>query len=140
MLRRQVLSHDRDNHHQHTPRKQRTYQAYTLATRDQDTVLYGNKMTTSIVPFEQLEYKLQEWIGKEIVIDGESPLMGNKYVYENEIARYARPNVYRILYTASSDITKAMQMLRSKPSVEYTPSRLNVIVDDRNKVIGFGYF
>lgn len=145
MLRRQVISHNRTNDHVHTPYKQRTYLSAGTSTSYQDSMLYGRKLENPLSAFDELDPDLQKWVGKVIIINGEQPRMGAQYVLETEIAKYARPHIYRVLYTGEPDIMTseykdAVVRLRSKPNVTYRPERLNIFVNQQNKIVGFGYF
>lgn len=143
MLRRQVISHNRNHDHQGTPYKQRTY--LPAPTYTGDTVLYGRKLENPLSAFDELDPTLQKWVGKKIIENGEAPIMNNDVVLEVEIAKYCRPHIYRIVYTGNPDIMTAdlndkIIGMRSRPNIDYRPARLNVFVNSDGKIIGFGYF
>jgi hypothetical protein len=59
-------------------------------------------------------------------------------VSEFEIANYCKPLSYRILYVIIANNGKIY--LRSKPTVDYVPSRLNIFVTTDNTIRLISYF
>lgn len=162
MYRRQVISHDdwvRDEFNtpigqMRSPRKWRTYDA---SNQFQDTIYYKNQ---HLIP--KPNDPESAWIGKILVEwDGDSiwsyakhlhsmhnPLDPTKekhalpyspgygpYVFEYEIARYARGRIYRILYATPNPKMKSGYTLLSKPAIEMRPGRMNLIVNPKNNII-----
>jgi len=93
------------------------------------------------------------WIGKRLIYSGQTPgPTETEYVYESNIARYALPYSYRIIYINSDtvDIENLMfyddkyirEILpaRSVFTVEYRPARMNILVDLKNIIRDIRYF
>lgn len=154
MLRRQVISHDdlarseyRDvNMQMRTPRKWRGYQ-YSTAYQP------SAQHATRFVYTAKGEDPESAWVGKRVVYwqgdsvwtyarqlqslydptdpNGERRGKANAHagvVYEYDIAKFCRPNIYRFIYVDDDG------NFLSKPEVSYRPGRMNILID-RNDVI-----
>jgi hypothetical protein len=135
MLRRQVLSHDdlvhKEFYHQTSPRKWRTYGS---AKNYIPSIMYSG------IP-KGID---SSWVGKKIIYwNGDSvksyirQIRETKYgdsISEYDIARYARPNIYRIIFVDNNGI------IRSKIETSYQPSRMNIFVNDKDIITKISYF
>lgn len=137
MQRRQFISDELRYSHQTSPRKVATFGG---APSPQPSILYINNVKTD---------PKSNWIGKILVPwNGENiesykraiqtGTNNPKYVSEFEIANFCRPYIYRIVYV---EIDKNNNLfMKSKPSIEYVPSRLNVLLTPDNIIRSIAYF
>jgi len=150
--RRQVLSHDDWVHpqfyQQTTPRKWRTVNYATNVSTNLDSPGYQSSL------FHQQNHGYytpnkenveSTWVGKKLLAwEGESvssyvqQIREMKYgagaISEYEIAMFARPRIYRILYVDANG------NWRSKPDVSYRAGRLNIMVGPDDVIKSVGYF
>jgi hypothetical protein len=150
--RRQVLSFDSLVHpefyHQTTPRKWRTYNyttnvsAGTGSSSYAPSILYQSGKGFAIPAEGSTE---RTWIGKKLSYwTGDSITSyvkqirelkyGKGIIGEYEIATFARPNIYRILFVDEKGIWK------SKPEISYQAGRLNIIVGPDDVIKAVAYF
>jgi|ERR1700678_2382360 len=138
-IRRQLISDELRYSHQTSPRKRRTTQGSSLF---QPTILYMNKIdnTNRFVPNNWIGKKFIPWNGEYIQSYVRSIQLGtnNKNVVsEFEIANYCKSNSYRILYVVV-DVNGVF--VKSKPSIEYIPSRMNIFLTTDNVIYNVLYF
>jgi hypothetical protein len=130
--RRQVISNDDLVHpayyHQTTPRKWRPIESTRIISR--------------IAPEIDLAYARNNWVGKRLAYwNGESL---PSYIYylgtlpvnvvsEFEVAKFARPYSYRILFADH------LGHIKNKLDWENIPGRLNLIVNPQDIIIGIAY-
>lgn len=141
MLRRQLISDELRYSHQTSPRKVRTYGATGLF---QPTILYRGDVTTAPSNKRWVGRILAPWNGNIIQSYIRSVQLGRnnpEVVSEFEIANFAKPHIYRILYTDTpGDPASTVPgfngiSIKSKPEVLYIPERLNIIVNPVNNMI-----
>lgn len=139
MIRRQLISDELRYSHQTSPRKTRTIQGSSL---NNPTILYIHKLEKNMLE------KPNHWIGKKLIQwDGEyiQPYLREKQlglnnpsvISEFEIANYCKPNTYRILYGFKKN---GKFYIKSKPSVEWVPSRMNIVLTPDNIIQQILYF
>jgi len=126
-------------YHQTSPRKWRSYtSAATYSPSIYNKCGNGCKQP-ELTPMEH------SWIGKKILYwTGDSissyvkqvreTKYGKNSIGEYEIAKYARPNIYRILFLDQDG------KIKSKPEVSYRPGRMNILVDTNDIIRGVLYF
>lgn len=125
--RRHMLSADLAGYsHRSTPRKQRTFN-YTDVFFFQDGGLWNKSRHYRPQP----QSPQLQWIGKYFIPMGSQPFHPDKanYVLEHEIAKYAQPFIYQVLWT------DAEGRLRSQPEDRWRPGRLNVYVNAQTGII-----
>ena len=138
MWRRQLISDELRYSHQTSPRKTRTLRSGGVFL---PTILYRNDMEVDMT---------NNWVGKEFIPwNGEFilPYVRSVYLMKNnpnivsefEIANFAKPNIYRVLYVIIDPRTGKL-IMKSKPSVEYEPGRLNVLLTPDNIIRKIAYF
>ena len=138
-VRRQNLFIVPRYHHQSNPQKYRSIRGSSLF---QPTILYKSKFKPVYLPVPQ------SWIGKKMIPwNGELVteylrrkylgLNDPDYISEYEIADYAGSESYRILYCFIENNTL---VIKSKPQVDYVPSRLNICLLPDNTIVKIGYF
>jgi hypothetical protein len=136
MQRRQIISDELRYDHQTSPRKVRTFNGTSLG---QPSLLYKDTMQVN---------DPKKWIGKTMIpwngeiIQGyiRSVYLGKNdpdSISEYEIANYAKSRSYRILYVTKIN---GKLYLKSKPTVDYTPSRLNILLTTDNVIQLVAYF
>ena len=117
--------------HIFSPRKQRTYEYTRLTWADGGT---WNKNRHYRPSPQSPELK---WIGKYFIPMGSRPYNENadNYVMEHDIALWARPNIYQVIYADANG------SFISKPDSMWRPGRLNVIVNaSDNTIMDISYF
>jgi len=138
MLRRQLLSNEVINEHKHTPQYWRTFR-YTSAFQPS---LYRGGLHKRPRGSDNLSDEQKSWIGKLFVPAGYKPsrevLKSKKYVHESSIAHYAKPYIYRVLYLGTP--SSVIPGIRNKVSIDYSPFRLNIILDNRDIIRYIEYF
>jgi hypothetical protein len=160
MMRRHVLSHDDQARHDYkdvnmvmrTPRKWRTYE---YSTAYQPSVMHAGSLVYSAKSGDPAF----DWVGKKIVYwngdsvwdyarqlqslydpsdpNGERRGKINKdanVVYEYDIAKFCRPNIYRFIYIDENG------KFLSKPETSYRPGRMNLLIDRQDIIRGVQYF
>lgn len=131
MIRRQLISDELRYSHQTSPRKVRTFRG---PGQFQPTLLYRRELESNQpdgIPARWIGRILIPWNGNIIQSYIRTVQLGRNdpaIISEFEIANYAKPNTYRILYV-DGDIVK------SKPQIGYVPNRLNVLVDPVSNII-----
>jgi len=136
MMRRQVISDELRYTHQHSPRKIRTFNGTSLF---QPSLLYKDTMQV-MDPKNWVGKKLIPWNGEIIADYIKNVYLGKNdpdVISEFEIADYCKPRSYRILYVFIKD---GKMYLRSKPTVDYVPSRLNIFVTTDDVIRLVSYF
>ena len=139
MIRRQLISDELRYSHQTSPRKTRTYVGSSLY---QPTLLYVSKLDQNTLP------KPESWVGKELIPwNGEfiQPYLRSiqlginnpKIISEFEIANYCKSNYYRIFYVYYQN---GEMYVKSKPSIDYVPSRMNIFLTTDNVIRKIMYF
>ncbi len=75
-----------------------------------------------------------DWIGKYFIPIGSFPRdpYYHNYVSENEVIKKTGRYAYRIIYTNGIGM--------SKPSIEYRPAQLNIILSPDNVILDAAYF
>lgn len=111
--------------HSFTPRKQRTYE-YTGQFFQGGGIWNKNRYYRPKQDSPQMQ-----WIGKYFIPWGSQPANrdADNYVTEYEIAMYARPNIFQVLWT------DAEGMLKSLPEAELRPGRMNIFVNAATNII-----
>jgi hypothetical protein len=157
-MRRQVLSHDdlvhHEFYHQTTPRKWRTSSGSGFISTNLNTPGYipswlwqdNTNGQAQRGYFEPEKTTSQHaWIGKKLLYwNGESldsyvaQIRQLKYgpaaIGEFEIAQFARPNDYRIIFVDKNG------NWRSNPNISYQAGRLNVLVGPDDIIQKIAYF
>jgi hypothetical protein len=137
-VRRHLISNELRYKHQTSPRKIKTHRGSSLF---QPTILYKSALSSNpLVPW--IGKKLIPWNGEYIQPYLRSVQLGlnNPYVIsEFEIADYCKPNSYRILYMVWCPIHQ-QYVVKSKPQVDYVPSRLNIMLTTDNIIKNVLYF
>lgn len=131
MLRRQLISDELRYSHQTSPRKTRTVQGSSLF---QPTLLYKSDVAV-FDPSDWVGREFVPWNGENIESYKRSVFLGTNnpdYVSEFEIANYAKPNMYRIVYVIRC---QGHLYFKSKPNIEYIPSRLNLLITPSDNII-----
>lgn len=139
MIRRQLISDELRYTHQTSPRKTRTIRGTSLF---QPTILYLEKIDKISLP------KPDSWIGKKLIQwDGENlqnylrsvqlGLNNKSEISEFEIANYAKSESYRILYVYFKN---GIMYVKSKPQIDYVPSRMNILLTPDNIIQDIKYF
>ena len=93
-----------------------------------------------------LDDQQRSWIGKYFIAEGKypgNPAMQN-YVMEFEIARYARPYTFRVLFTGPPNTPQYMSrsteiMTKSKPHHDFRPGQLNILVNTQGVIVDVIY-
>jgi hypothetical protein len=137
-MRRQLITFDDvgPNHklyHQSTPRKWTTISA----PKSTDSLTYVSGKSFH----RPTSSEMLQWIGKRIIYwngEGVKNYVANQSeknsVNEVRIAALTRPYIYRILYVDNKG------GLRSKPSDDYQPRRLNILVRPDDSIMDLLYF
>lgn len=124
---------------QSNPQKYRTVRGSSLF---QPTILYKSKFKPVYLPIPN------HWIGKKMIPwNGELindylrrkylGLNDPDYISEYEVADYNNPNSYRILYCYMDGNNL---IIKSKPHIDFVPSRLNLCLLPDNTIVKIGYF
>ncbi len=130
-VRRQLISDELRYSHQTSPRKVRTCLGVSIIP----TILYDNKKYNS---------DPKDWIGKLLIPwNGENienymrlttlGLNNRKIINEFDISNYTK-TIYRIIYIDE------FGYMKSKPSVDKVPSRLNIFLTTDNIIRHVSYF
>jgi hypothetical protein len=174
MLRKPIISHDdwvrnqynTVNMQMRTPRKMRLYeysnqfqptiyyhrQVYRPAPDDPESAWLGKILVEwdgeSVWDYAKYLKSMNTLEGRAADPNGENRFRIGKgtkdHVFEFEIAKWVRPNIYRILYVdpvvdQSGKFVK--WELKSKPAIEYRPGRMNLYVDTvENRIRQIAYF
>jgi len=130
--RRHLLPSDLAGYsHRFSPRKQRTYE-YTAHFFQDGGIWNKNRYYRPKPQSPELE-----WIGKYFIPWGSQPANPNadNYITEYDIALYARPNIYQVLWTDANG------ELRTLPEAKLRPGRMNIFVNvSTMKVSDVQYF
>lgn len=157
--RRQLLSYDdwvhKPFYHQTSPRKWRSYDYSKNVPDYTPSLLYtgscgwardGEHTCGRAGIMRAANDAPGYWIGKKLIYwQGESldsfvqQVRLMKFSKENaisefEIAQFARPNTYRIIFVDNAGIW------RSKPDTTYRAGRLNLFIGPDDRIRGVGYF
>ena len=136
MIRRQLISDELRYSHQTSPRKTRTVRGSGVF---QPSILYQSTV---------VKFSPNDWVGRKLIQwDGENimPYIRSVQLFKNdpdsvsefEIANFAKSGSYRVLYVIK--IGNKL-FLKSKPSIDTVPSRLNVLVTPDNIIQKIMYF
>jgi hypothetical protein len=151
----QMTSHDYPDYESHDYRKKRTYLSAPSGVHSSIMRAQAYKPESGAT----LDQNQNSWIGKRIIYMGPSlAQMRDRRnaatvdtVREEEIAHYALPNIYRIIYVDEATdaqnlmfyddqaISKSLRA-RSILNVDFRPSRLNILVDTNDIIRGIRYF
>jgi hypothetical protein len=110
---------------QFSPRKQRTFE-YTGQFFQGGGIWNKNRYYTP-----QPDSPEMKWIGKYFIPWGSQPANPNasNYVLEHEMAEWAKPYIYQVLWTDGEG------NLKSLPEAELRPGRMNVFVNAVTNII-----
>jgi hypothetical protein len=124
--RRAFLSADLNGYsHIFSPRKRRTHEYTGIFFQD------GGIWNKNRYYRPKPDSPEMKWIGKYFIPDGAQPYDRNtdNYVMEHDIALFARPYVYQVIYVDDEG------NFRSQPEAAWRPGRLNVMVNAKTNII-----
>lgn len=131
--RRHMLSSDLAGYsHRSTPRKQRTYNYTDQFFFQEGGIWNKNRYYRPKGGSPELE-----WIGKYFIPMGAQPARPDvpNYAMEHEIAMWARPNIYQVIYVDDEG------NFRTQPEAAWRPGRLNIMVNmNTDKIVDVQYF
>lgn len=138
-VRRQLISDELRYSHQTSPRKSRTYRGSSLF---QPTIFYNNRVyNASPTGNNWLGKRLIPWNGELIssyIRSVQLKKNDTSVVSEFEIANHCKSNSYRIIYVLIN--SKNQIFMKSKPSIDYVPSRMNIMLTPDNIIRKIAYF
>lgn len=139
-IRRQLISNELGYSNQISPRKVRTYRNTSLF---QPTILYRGTIEKdkNLLPNKWIGKKLIPWNGEYIQSYVRSVQLGTNnpdIVSEFEIANYCKLYSYRILYVVID--SNGNMNVKSKPSIDFVPGRMNIFLTTDNIIRKIAYF
>lgn len=129
MYRRQLLSDELRYDHQTSPRKSRTQLGQKLI----NTTLYSSMYEINKKPTDVIGKRLIPWNGESIDRYSQYVALNKNEISEFDIANITK-QIYRIIYIDDNGY------LRSKPSVDKNPNRLNIFLTTDNIIRHIAYF
>lgn len=149
MARRMLLSHDSPQVEDNDYRKKRTYMSAPSSTHATIMRAAAYKPTSGA----NLDKMQTSWIGKKLIFNDQLARRNINVVHEKDIALYASPYIYRILFVNDPKVTDIQNLMfyddptikndfrvRSVPTVDFKPARMNVLVDLNNIIQDIRYF
>lgn len=120
-----------------------------ISFRKARTVGAGSNFQDSILYQDKFEFEINDWIGKIMIPwNGENMesfirkkklgLINPEIISEFEIANHLKPHIYRILYAV--ELPNGKLQIKSKPQIDYVPSRANLILTTDNRIQAIVYF